>query len=162
MKKWFLLFALAAFGALPVAADEVAPGEYNVVVVNQKAPAATADYEVIMLTFWYNTPPTAATTETFGIKAGAPFGVGAPVYGLEASVLGSLTDNVDGVQTSLIMTMGKKVTGLQFAIVNLVDDLSGLQLGVFNYAKHTSFQVGILNYIADAPIPLLPVLNFKF
>lgn len=160
MKKWFLLFALAAFGVLPAAADEVAPGEYNVVVVNQKAPATT-NYEVVMLTFWFDTPPSAATTETYGVKAGAPFGVGAPVYGLEGAVLGALTDNVDGVQTSLIMTMGKKVNGLQFAIVNTVDDLCGLQLGVFNYAKHTSFQVGIFNYIEDAPIPFLPVLNFK-
>ena len=101
-------------------------------------------------------------TETYGVKGGAPFGVGAPVYGLEASVLGSLTDYVDGIQTSLIMTKGKEVNGLQFSLVNMVERLVGLQLGIVNLADDATFQLGILNYNENGILPLLPVLNFNF
>ena len=77
-------------------------------------------------------------------------------------MLGSLTDYVDGIQTSLIMTKGKEVNGLQFSLVNMVERLVGLQLGIVNLADDATFQLGILNYNENGILPLLPVLNFNF
>ena len=160
MKKLALLLMLSFAAVFMLSADEIQPGSYNVVVIGEDANATP--YEVAMLTFWYNTPPSSNYTETYGVKGGAPFGVGAPVYGLEASVLGSLTDYVDGIQTSLIMTKGKEVNGLQFSLVNMVERLVGLQLGIVNLADDATFQLGILNYNENGILPLLPVLNFNF
>ncbi len=161
MKKILLFLSILLAGAVMVSAEEIAPGEYDVMVVNRKQ--SGTPYQSIALTFWYDTPSAASYTEIYGIKAGAPFGVGAPVYGLEASVLGSLTDTVYGVQTSLIMCKAKEVTGLQFSIVNMVDSMTGLQLGVVNCAKDKSFQIGIFNYLENSSLfPFLPIFNFKF
>ena len=163
MKKFYFLFALAALFVSPAIAEEIGTGEYKVVVVGNQQPAVkTVPYDALMFTFWYDNPPSAAYTETYGIKVGVPFGVGAPVSGLEASVFGSLTDKVDGVQTAIIMTKGQDITGLQFSIVNMVENMCGLQLGVVNVATGKSFQIGIINYIDGACIPFLPVVNFKF
>lgn len=159
MKKLLIAFALL-MTVFAVSAQEVTTGEYNYKVIDT---TSSTPYEVISLTFWYDTPPASAYTETYGIKGGAPFGVGAPVYGLEASVLGSMTDVVYGVQTSLVMCKAQEIKGLQFSVVNVAEEMCGLQLGVVNLAERKSFQIGLLNYLEDSSLfPFLPIFNFKF
>ena len=159
MKKIIACF-FAAFSIAIGLAAELAPGHHEVVIVGEQE--KPVPYEVVMVTFWYDTPTSSNTNYTYGVKGGAPFGVGAPVYGLEASVLGSLSDFVDGVQTSLVVTKGKEVNGLQFSIVNMVERLCGLQLGVLNIADDATVQIGILNFNENGILPVLPVINFNF
>ena len=160
MKKVIACIFAAFSVAIGLAAEDLEPGRHDVVIVGEQN--KPTPYEVVMVTFWYDTPTSSNINYTYGVKGGAPFGVGAPVYGLEASVIGSLTDFVDGVQTSLIVTKGKEVNGLQFSIVNLVDKLCGLQLGVLNIADDATVQIGILNFNKNGILPVLPVINFNF
>ena len=57
-----------------------------------------------------------------------------------------------------------RLTGLQFGLVNVAGDSgSGLQLGLFNGApKFSGIQIGVLNVIGNAALPVLPVVNGNF
>jgi len=125
--------------------------------------AAAGDWEIFSLSFTEDVPSDAATTEVRGTKVGIPITAGpAPVCGLDFAICWAATEKVDGVQCSTIGNGGKKVNGLQFAIVNFAEEVCGLQLGVFNSAKGKSFQIGILNHIEGGLIPWFPVINMKF
>ena len=121
------------------------------------------DWTFLQLAVAEDTPSDVGTTTVCGVKVGVPISVGrAPVYGVEAGVLCAGTDEVTGLQASLITTMGKEVTGVQFGIVNMVETMKGLQLGIVNVARDKSFQIGLLNHIEGACFPYLPLINFKF
>lgn len=130
--------------------------------VTPAAPVYSAQKEFIFFCFFNDVPSSAKNTITNGIKVGAPFSFGAPVNGLECSVFASASSEVDGVQASILVNDGKKVEGLQFGIINILDMCDGLQLGIFNMARAESFQIGIVNYIEGATVPVLPFVNFKF
>lgn len=57
-----------------------------------------------------------------------------------------------------------KFAGVQIGLVNSVtENGSGLQIGVFNSAaKFSGCQIGLLNLLGNAEIPVLPVANFAF
>ncbi|MDD3153583.1 MAG: hypothetical protein PHS41_01855 [Victivallaceae bacterium] len=111
-------------------------------------------------------------TETFpedkniticGIKAGVPMSYNtAPVYGLEGALFWGGCEKVAGVKCSLIATGGKAVAGLQLALLNFAGKVAGLQLGLFNSAKDSAFQIGLLNHIENSSVPWMPLVNFKF
>ena len=63
---------------------------------------------------------------------------------------------------SFIGTMSKAIGGLQFALLNFTDRMSGLQLGIVNIAEEQSFQLGLVNVIKNSPLPFFPIINFRF
>jgi len=98
-----------------------------------------------------------------GLKVGAPIcGGTGTVWGLETSVFASGTDHVNGIQCSILVDLSKKITGLQASIVNYCEDVKGMQFGVFNMAKNRAFQLGVINYIENSSIPIMPVINVRF
>ncbi|MDD3885539.1 MAG: hypothetical protein PHI35_01560 [Victivallaceae bacterium] len=108
-------------------------------------------------------PSDSAEIPICGVKIGVPIcGGNAPVYGVEAAIFYAATKEVEGLKCSLIATNCKETEGMQFALVNFADKTDGLQLGIFNSAKHEAFQIGLLNHIEDAMIPWLPIVNFNF
>lgn len=163
MKKSFLFlaaFALSLCGA--VAAEPAAPAK----TAPQPAvaePPRDYDWTFIAFSFGTDVPADAATTSVYGVKIGVPATGGpAPVYGVDASILYAGTDEVNGVQTSLITTDSKKTTGLQFSLVNFSVKVAGLQLGIVNVADDEAFQLGLVNIIRNSSVPCLPILNVRF
>ena len=149
---WSMLLLLAGFSGALTAAEATA----GVPTANAKK------WDVLQIGFVPGAPTDTATTPVYGIRIGAPICAGAPVIGVEAAVFYAGSAEVSGFQGCLIMTEAKRITGLQLAPVNFVEDCAGLQLGIFNFAEGKTFQIGILNYIKDAPVPFLPIVNFKF
>lgn len=163
MKKSFLslaVMALCVCGA--VAAEPAAPAK----TAPQPAvaePPRDYDWTFIAFSFGTDVPADAATTSVYGVKIGVPATGGpAPVYGVDASILYAGTDEVNGVQTSLITTDSKKTTGLQFSLVNFSVKVAGLQLGIVNVADDEAFQLGLVNIIRNSSVPCLPILNVRF
>ncbi len=160
MKKFLTICSLIIASAVMLSAQDIAPGEYEYTLVDT---SKETPYEVVSLTFWYDTPTASNYTVTYGLKAGAPFGVGAPVYGLEIAILGALSDVVYGAQVGLVMCKAEEISGLQVSAFNMATEMTGLQLGVINYAKEKSFQIGFLNYLEESSLfPFMPIINFKF
>ena len=133
--------------------------------------------DFFQVSFAFGVPSASWNVNVDGLKVGAPLSGGpATVRGIEAAVLAACTEHVIGLQASMITTVGKDVTGIQFAIVNIAQRVKGMQFSMFNVAKEwCTFQLGILNmtegdglqlglvnYNPDAIIPLLPILNFNF
>ena len=67
-----------------------------------------------------------------------------------------------GFQTAGFYVDARKMSGLQFSIVNFAEELEGVQLGILNMTEKKGFQIGFVNYIKDGMIPFFPVINFKF
>ena len=125
--------------------------------------ASATEWEFFSLSFIPGVPSDAETRTVCGIKVGVPISTGvAPVYGVEAGVFWAGTDDVAGIQCSLIGTMSKAVAGLQFALLNITDRMAGLQLGIVNIAEEQSFQLGLVNVIKNSPLPFFPIINFRF
>ncbi len=62
------------------------------------------------------------------------------------------------------LNISDSMTGLQLGVVNVASaSACGVQIGVFNAASSLDgVQIGVLNVIADAAIPVLPVVNGNF
>lgn len=171
MKKFFLsmatfaLLALAASAAGPAGAPAQSPQPPppppgNPVRV--MLPPPSYPWTFINLQFFPGVPSDAEYTQTNGVKVGAPITTGeAPVYGVDVAVLWAATEEVTGLQCSLIACDGNEVTGLQFSLVNMSVTVRGLQLGIVNYASDKTFQIGLLNFVEDGPVFCLPILNFN-
>ncbi len=115
------------------------------------------------LVFLPGIPSSCLTSNVYGIKVGAPISNGnGLVNGVEASVFTSMTREVNGLQTAGFYTDADEINGVQFSIVNFARKAGGLQLGIVNVSEKSGFQIGLLNYIKDAAIPYLPIINFKF
>ena len=104
------------------------------------------------------------------------------VYGVEANLLGSLTEktvgglqlsgltsvvggDMYGMQAALGANFARRVHGLEVALIyNQTDLLWGCQLGLVNmaFACDHGFQVGLINIIMDNQIPFLPIVNGYF
>ena len=124
---------------------------------------AQNQWDFFTIGFGFDVPNSTSYMDTYGMKVGAPFCSGkGKVRGLETAVFCGATDNISGMQSCILVSKSEKVDGMQFSIVNYATTISGLQLGVVNLASKKSFQVGIVNYIEDAPIPFLPICNYKF
>lgn len=120
-------------------------------------------WDFLQFGVWFNTPSATKNSNVYGIKIGAPVCSGrGTVKGIETAVLCGATDNITGLQACILTSVSQQFAGLQFSIVNYAANVDGLQLGIVNIAKHKSFQIGILNYIEDATIPWVPIINFKF
>ncbi len=102
-------------------------------------------------------------TNVAGFKIGAPFCLSDNrVCGVEASFLGSGSQQVDGIQLSGICALTETTNGVQIAPVTVADRCNGVQIGVVNVAKEGAFQIGIVNYIEDSIVPWMIGINFCF
>ena len=119
--------------------------------------------------------------ETLGFTADA-VGVNRQFYGLQADVIGSMTErNLYGMTVAIlgsavgedmwgwqvggVANFARRVHGLQTALgFNMTSDLRGAQIGLVNWASTCSagFQVGLVNIIADNQIPFIPIVNAYF
>ena len=125
--------------------------------------ASAEEWDIFALMFTGNTPAGSAMTDIYGVKAGAPISGGTgTVYGVEGAVLWAGTKEVNGIKCSLIGTDGTSGAGLQLAIVNFIDKFAGLQLGIFNYATDSAFQIGLINIIENSPVKFMPLVNCHF
>lgn len=53
--------------------------------------------------------------------------------------------------------------GVQLGVINSANDFCGLQAGVFNAARHLKgVQIGLINFIADSPLMIFPLVNASF
>ncbi|MBE6397246.1 MAG: hypothetical protein E7046_09610 [Lentisphaerae bacterium] len=119
--------------------------------------------------------------EFYGLSIDA-VGVSRDMYGLEANLIGSMTDRtMGGLQVSgLASAVGEDAYGVQIAgganfarrahglqlalIYNQTDLLWGCQIGLVNmaFACDHGFQIGLVNVIMDNQIPFLPFVNGYF
>ncbi len=118
--------------------------------------------------------------DTVGLVCGA-FGMNRDYYGLQANLLGSMTENAFyglsvaglanyvsedmwGWQIAAGVNYADRVHGFQTSIFNMTKELRGAQLGILNYASTCSagFQVGLVNLIMDNQIPFFPIVNAYF
>jgi hypothetical protein len=86
-------------------------------------------------------------------------------YGVEVAGLGSaVREDMWGWQIAAGANFARRVHGFQTAIFNMTEELRGAQLGLVNYASTCSagFQIGLLNFIMDNQIPVLPIFNCYF
>ena len=119
--------------------------------------------------------------EFYGLSVDA-IGVSRNMYGLEANLIGAMTDRVMGgmqvsgianvvgedaygVQVALGANFVRRAHGLQLALVyNQTDLLWGCQIGLVNmaFACEHGFQIGLVNVIMDNQLPFLPFVNGYF
>lgn len=116
----------------------------------------------------------------YGVDIGL-FGLRKDVWGLDISAIGSLQDNITGVQigglanVARVQSYGWNVAvgvnlspvayGWQLAgILNMTEELHGCQLGLVNYADNCEwgFQIGLVNIIMSNKIKVLPIVNAYF
>ncbi|MFA7230473.1 MAG: hypothetical protein WC071_04325 [Victivallaceae bacterium] len=135
------------------------------VVTAVKIETATAkpEWDFIQFGFWFGFPSQTQNTNVYGVKIGAPFCSGKEtVAGVETALFCGATDNIEGVQACVITSISKKVSGFQGSIVNICDEVNGVQFGIFNQAKTKAFQIGLINIITDGKgLKFLPIINFS-
>ena len=141
MKKFLAVMAVAVLGVFSASAGE---------------------WDIFSLMFTDGIPAGCAETPVCGFKIGAPMCGGTEVYGLEASLFWSGTEKVYGLKCSVIASGGAKAGGLQLALVNFIDAMSGVQLGIVNVAGDSAFQIGLVNIIKNSPVKFMPIINCRF
>lgn len=171
MKKTFLITILLAvcfianqqLNAADSTTAQVTDNTQPLTVQTQPSAQKSKTWDFFQLGFWYGIPSETEYTDVYGLKVGAP-GCGGKgiVNGIETSVFTSGTDNVNGVSSSVLVATSKHVIGFQGSVVNYCDDVDGVQLGIVNMAKSEAFQIGLINYIENSPIPILPIINVRF
>ena len=111
MKKMLIMCALISFCfVLPAedqqAAKPAAPAAVKTEAV--KAPAVSEKWDSVQFGFWFGFPPSTQRNNVGGIKIGAPFCDGPlKVSGLEAALFCGATDNIEGVQASVLVAVSK-------------------------------------------------------
>ena len=140
-------------------------------------------YTPIQLSFFPGVPANTKYSRVQGVKFGFPISSGfGIVNGMEASIFGSWTREVNGLQCAIYSECDKGV-GLQGSVVNIAKDylgvvaalvnvtsggkgefsLVGVQLGLVNYCdKLNGMQFGLVNIIEDSPHSFIPFVNFNF
>ncbi len=156
MKKIFLFCLLVTFlGTIGLFAQQKE--------IKQQNQEQVKDWDFFQLVFLPGIPSYAENSLVYGWKLGAPISDGYnKVCGLESAIFSSMTDNVDGMQTSGLFVLSKKMNGLQFSPVNVANEqLEGCQLGLVNYSEKSGFQIGVANYMKDGFLPFFPIINFS-
>lgn len=154
MKKFFALFAaVCMFSVCTLQAQEA-----------KKQQPRENDYEFFSLTICPGISTAPDSVDVYGLRIGAPvaFGNDSFVAGIELSILAGMSSGVYGLQAAPIFVTSEHVEGIQFSVVNIVKTIYGLQLGVVNVAEDAAFQIGLINYIENSSVPLLPIINIRF
>ena len=123
---------------------------------------SAGEWDIFSLMFTPGIPAGCARTTVCGFKVGAPMCGGTDVYGIEGSLFWSGTKEVYGIKCSVIASGGAKAGGLQLALVNFINAMSGVQLGIVNVAEDSAFQIGLVNIIKNSPVKFMPIINCRF
>ncbi len=150
---------LSVGGCCALSAADLPP----VPAAEARAVSPVREWTVFQVGFLPGVPDAPRELGVAGLKAGLPFSTGeATVCGVDASFLGSGANRVDGVQISSLAAWADTVAGLQLAPVTVAERCDGLQFGGVNVARSGAFQLGIVNYIADSPVPWMILCNVYF
>ncbi len=153
MKKLVLAVLMSAWGAsASFAAD---PTWIKASLYDKTAyPVVNAVHGLELGLVYSNTPQIAGVQFTLVCSRsldiqGVQFGVasvGDKVQGVQWSVV-NLNKELNGVQLGLINN-GETAQGLQWGLININSNMNGVQLGWVNYSKtFQGFQLGFVNYV---------------
>lgn len=96
--------------------------------------------------------------------AGLGFGVGGTMEGLAVSGMGMGCHATRGVTVAPVMIRGKEMWGVSVSAYNRFDDqMEGLAIGLLNITEELhGVQLGVLNIVWDNPKPrrILPIINW--
>lgn len=82
--------------------------------------------------------------------------------GFQAGAANTSIGDFAGFQFGVANTITKAFKGFQCGGFNIVTGLyRGFQCGIFNYSSEGGAQLGAINIIADAYIPVLPIANYS-
>jgi hypothetical protein len=120
-------------------------------------------------------------TSIVGIRINILYGKNSSVTGLD---LGFVNHNVSGVskgvqfgfvgivesdfvgwQDNVVNITRKNFEGLQWGFVNYAGTVSGVQIGIVNYAENMKkgLQIGLVNIIVQGgQFPIFPIINWAF
>jgi hypothetical protein len=73
-----------------------------------------------------------------GCQISGVYGLASDINGVQLSgIMSQTTHDVSGVQVSSILNKARKLSGLQFGLVNIADTIeNGVQVGLFNFVKN--------------------------
>lgn len=189
MKKFLPLLVAASFCVTGFAAESKAPEAKPQAAPEVKAEAACGTEEnkcpvsdekrtaCVDIGFWFDCPESTTDTDVEGVRFGVPMSAGkGSVKGLEWALFMAATDRIEGMQWTLIgSNLAQSVEGFQFSFFNLTAvEMSGVQLGLYNFSPKggcqfglinfsegkADFQLGLLNYNAEARFPVTLLVNF--
>lgn len=139
------------------------------------APAAPERWDAFIAGFWFGAPASIETANVSGLKWGLPVSSGqGKVVGFEWSFICCATDNVKGFQWAMVgANVSQNVSGLQMSLVNVVEkktcgvqlgvvnkcDKEGVQVGLVNYADNADFQLGLVNFNKNGWLPFMVFIN---
>lgn len=162
MKRLILWCLLACMCGVVSAQEKAAPAE-NAAAVEPAPAGQEFEWDIFQLGFWFGNPKYQDTIGASGFRIGAPFcGGKAPVYGIEGALLGAGSDEVSGIQFGLCFAQADTVNGLQAAFYTDTREVNGVQIGIVNFARTRSFQIGLVNVIEGGFLPWCILFNFKF
>ena len=102
------------------------------------------------------------TGSVYGLQAVGSLGMAEEVYGAQIAPVTMCGTELVGIQFGVVNMTTKKLTGFQGGAVNLVEELDGVQLGVFNYSEKNGLQFGAINIIKNGFIPFMLLINYKY
>ena len=101
-----------------------------------------------------------------GVQIAGVFNGGDDVQGIQIAGLFNGEGEVRGIQIAGLFNWAKSVRGIQIGLINFTTELSsvrGIQIGLINATKELfGLQIGLVNYVRESPVPILPIINLKF
>jgi len=166
MKKLVVLCSLLATVCLAAAevkpAAPAAPAAAPTAAPAAVAPAAQ-EWDILQFGFAPEYPTYQNDVAVYGFRIGAPLcGGSAPVTGVEGAVLGTSSNQINGVQFGLCAAIANEVTGLQGSFYNEAKNVNGVQLGIINVTKGKGLQLGLVNFTDGGMLPWCVLFNYKF
>jgi hypothetical protein len=139
------------------------------------AQVAPERWDAFLAGFWFGAPASIENANVCGLKWGLPISSGhGKAVGFEWSFICCATDTVKGfqwamaganvsqdftgMQMALVNVVEKKISGLQFGIVNKCDK-EGVQIGIVNSADNADYQIGIVNLNKNGWMPFMVFIN---
>ena len=84
--------------------------------------------------------------------------------GVQFGILGVSDRGWTGLQSNTVNVTHNEFKGVQFGLLNYVEDANGVMIGVINYARRLyGLQIGLFNLIEQGGVaPVLPIVNWAF
>lgn len=94
-------------------------------------------------------------------------GVTLDAVGIQIGLIGNVASTIKGIQIAGLYNYNyarnSNVTGIQIGVFNYAENFVGLQIGLFNECKHIKgLQFGLINHIEEGQFEYLPIINVNF
>ena len=121
------------------------------------------EWDGFQLAFFPGFPSGTINSNVYGLKLGLPMSSGeGRVWGTELSIFSSTTRHMKGFQTSVFANVCAILDGFQLGLINIATvSADGLQAGLVNFSDECGFQIGLVNVIAQGPVPFMLLINFQ-